>query len=753
MSQSNGKRYNVAIIGLGHRGYKTHFLSLHGSPSESVVAVCDVDKTRLDKFSSIHSDVPAYLSVEELLSKHEPDFALLCLPHRAYGPCIATLTRAGVPILREKPAAENIDEFNKLVQSPVKVAVAFQKRFEPRYHQLASLLPMLGRITSVRAVLARNFENVGTGWRALGIGVAEDLGVHMTDILVWLFGQPSSLYAQQADSVDSVHQCQEYQSSNVTDISLRWHEKSIIGNIHLSRIAHADTESVIITGSYGTAILDDRKVRLLDASGAEVVAVHDTSSKPMVMRRIVHGFGDYVTGVTESYPGSIETFLATVMTSEATKRSFNTGKREIISAPEQDEGHFPWPIITSDTEKAIVRQLHSPAAIYDRSNIIETFEDRWRKLHGLKHVLVCCSGTTAILHMFEALDLKPGDEILCPVYTFFATVTPMLQYGAVPVFCDSLEDGNLDPNEILQRSTPRTKAVIVTHMWGLPCRMAEIVKNAKSVNGGIRVLEDCSHAHLAVVDGKTVGTWGDMAAWSLAGNKNITGGHGGIFATNSSHYHAHAVTHGHFNSRAKQEVPHDHPLRKYCLTGLGLNLRAHPLAIAMVDAQLSDHPVAQKYRETWAKYMIQHLSDIPFLRMPAVANAKTDQHSWYAFVMQFNESRAPKGLTRDNFVEKLHGLGLEKVDIPGSTRLLCDLPLFVETAQAIPRFGNPGPWKRPQEPCEFPRALAFHNNSIKLPVWTRAKDENIVKMYVRGIQKVARELLVGNGHSAISAGL
>lgn len=165
--------------------------------------------------------------------------------------------------------------------------------------------------------------------------------------------------------------------------------------------------------------------------------------------------------------------------------------------------------------------------------------------------------------MFEALDLRPGDEILCPVYTFFATASPMLQYGAVPVFCDALPDGNLDPDEIIRKSTPKTKAVIVTHMWGLPCRMALIMKNAKQVNGGIKVLEDCSHAHGAMVDGKIVGSWGHMAAWSLQAKKNITGGQAGVMATNSTDYYSRAILHGHFNKRAKQEVALDHPGRKF----------------------------------------------------------------------------------------------------------------------------------------------------------------------------------------------
>ncbi|POR32483.1 Uncharacterized protein TPAR_07311 [Tolypocladium paradoxum] len=737
--------YRIALIGIGHRGYKTHFVSLHGSVSEVIVAVCDANKKTLDQFSAKHPDIPAYQSIEDLLAQHKPDFALVCLPHTVYGKCIEALASAGVPILKEKPAANNIEEYDSLLKLPVPIGVTFQKRFEPRYHQLVSLLPMLGRVVSFRAVLARNIENLASSWRASGVGVAEDLGVHMIDILIWLFGEPDSLNALK---IDAVRQFQKYSGDDIADISFKWNDKALIGNVHLSRVAHADSESITITGTSGTAILNDRKVTLVDASGTQIVSVEDTSSKQMVVRRMVRGFGDFIHGVTSRYESSLESHRSTVQVLDAAKLSFLSEKGEYIPIRRNGEEHCPWPIITPEIETALVDQAHSSLSIYNRSNVYETFEDRWRALHGLKHALVCSSGTIAILHMFEALNLQPGDEVLCPVYTFFATATPMLQYGAVPVFCDSLEDGNLDPAEILNRSTSKTKAVIVTHMWGLPCRMKEIVEKAKSVNGGIKVLEDCSHAHTAMVDGKMVGTWGDMAAWSLQAKKNITGGQAGVFATNSTDYYAHAITHGHFNKRAKQEVPEGHPLRKYWLTGLGLNLRAHPLAIAMANVQLSNHAVAQKWREHWARRIIHHLRDIPFLQLPDVANETTDRHAWYAFVMQFDASRAPEGLDREAFVKLLTDRGLSEVDIPRSTGLLHDLPLFTNTAEAIPRFGTPGPWKKPQDTEEFPRALAFYNGAIKLPMWSRAQDGAIVDRYIKGFLDTAQEQLRVSGPAA-----
>ena len=105
-----------------------------------------------------------------------------------------------------------------------------------------------------------------------------------------------------------------------------------------------------------------------------------------------------------------------------------------------------------------------------------------------------------------------------------------MQFGAVPIFCDSLDDGNISPEAIAASITPRTKAVVVTHMWGMPCNMSAI-RDILRKHSNVLLIEDCSHAHAAKIDGQFVGTFGDAAAWSLQGQKSISGGEGGITLT------------------------------------------------------------------------------------------------------------------------------------------------------------------------------------------------------------------------------
>jgi dTDP-4-amino-4,6-dideoxygalactose transaminase len=115
--------------------------------------------------------------------------------------------------------------------------------------------------------------------------------------------------------------------------------------------------------------------------------------------------------------------------------------------------------------------------------------------------------------MFEGINLGRDDEIICPTYTFFATISSVVYTGAHPVFCDCDESGNITVAEIQKKITTKTKAVIVTHMWGMPCDMDKIVILCKKNN--LYLLEDCSHAHGAEYMGSKVGTFGDAAAWSL----------------------------------------------------------------------------------------------------------------------------------------------------------------------------------------------------------------------------------------------
>lgn len=210
------RAYSIALVGLGYRGYRSHFLSLFEDPSFSVTAVCDTDRVALEAFSAKHQGIPSYCSLPQLLQSHTPDFAIVAVPHRAHIQCIATLAAEGIAVLKEKPVAESIAEYEWMTSLPVRIGVTFQKRFEPHFLHFKSLIPLVGDVAAVEASLALNITNLEETWRAassVGVTVGcalHPLGVQYSD-LTYLFaiGRPGLSYAR--------HACVAVRSTNLRD--------------------------------------------------------------------------------------------------------------------------------------------------------------------------------------------------------------------------------------------------------------------------------------------------------------------------------------------------------------------------------------------------------------------------------------------------------------------------------------------------------------------------------------------------------
>lgn len=394
--------------------------------------------------------------------------------------------------------------------------------------------------------------------------------------------------------------------------------------------------------------------------------------------------------------------------------------------------HFVWPPINREIEKAVIKQLYKSISIYDRSGIFKDFEDAFAKYHRRKYALLCSSGTAAIHSMFVAAGFKEDEEVICPVYTFFATVTPLLFTGAKPVLCDIDGNGNIDPQEIKKKITPKTRGVIVTHMWGIPCEMDEIVKICKENN--LILLEDCSHAHGAKYKGKIIGSFGDLSAWSLQGPKNVSGGEGGVLVTNNEEFYYRALLLGHYNKRCKQEIPKNHPFYKYAVTGMGLKYRAHPLAITIAYQIFKNLEKYLRSKRLFANKMIKALKDEPGISLlPAFFDSKITP-AWYGFVFQYKPAEL-NNLPIEKFFEALQVEGLSEIDRPGSTCPLNLLPLFENPTELFPAYKK---HYFSYKPGDFPKAEKFYQNAIKLPVWTSKNDLKFVNLYIAGIKKVIK---------------
>lgn len=163
----------------------------------------------------------------------------------------------------------------------------------------------------------------------------------------------------------------------------------------------------------------------------------------------------------------------------------------------------------------------------------ELFEHEFAAYVQTGNALAVSSCTTALHLALASLGIKAGDEVIVPSLTFVASANAILYVGAVPVFADVVgpNDWNISPQSIREKITPRTKAIIVVHYAGFPCRMDEIMEIAKE--NGLKVIEDAAHAPGASFMGKKLGTIGDVGCFSFFANKNLTTAEGGMVVTDN----------------------------------------------------------------------------------------------------------------------------------------------------------------------------------------------------------------------------
>jgi dTDP-4-amino-4,6-dideoxygalactose transaminase len=338
------------------------------------------------------------------------------------------------------------------------------------------------------------------------------------------------------------------------------------------------------------------------------------------------------------------------------------------------------------------------------------------------------SGTAALYDLYAGCGIGPGDEVIVPAYGFFATVTPLLHLGAIPVLADCDSRGNLDPADAAHRITGRTSAIMVTHLWGMPADAAAL--RALADEHDILLLEDGSHAHGASIHGKKAGTFGHGAAFSMNGPKPLSAGEGGFVLTDDDDTYHRVLLHGQYNKRCKSEIPKEHPLYRYAVTGTGLKHRIHPLAASIALNQLCHLDDYIKGRQRIAGAITKALEDVPGLSVMTPDDARIP--SWYGLILQYRPGELG-GLPIERYFKALRAEGCLEADRPGSTRPLNLLPLFQDPEGMFPGYADEFRYG----PGDFPKAEAFHARSIKLPVWHRDEDLPLAGQYAEAFRKVS----------------
>ncbi|MEN3185781.1 MAG: DegT/DnrJ/EryC1/StrS family aminotransferase [Atribacterota bacterium] len=209
-------------------------------------------------------------------------------------------------------------------------------------------------------------------------------------------------------------------------------------------------------------------------------------------------------------------------------------KLAILGGAPLNKNPFPvWPAFSEKTKKEALRPLETGLVNYWTGTKGMEFERKWAEYCGCQFGISTTNGTSALHTALAACEIGPGDEVIVTSYSFIASAFCVLQAGAIPVFADvRRETHTLDPEDVEKKITPRTKAILPVHLYGIPCDMDALMDIAQK--HGLYVIEDCAQAHGSEYRGKKVGSIGHAGCFSFCQSKHFTtGGEGGCVTTDS----------------------------------------------------------------------------------------------------------------------------------------------------------------------------------------------------------------------------
>ncbi len=331
--------------------------------------------------------------------------------------------------------------------------------------------------------------------------------------------------------------------------------------------------------------------------------------------------------------------------------------------------------IKAEIDEAIASILDN--AIFVNGAPLASFEINFAKYMGVAHCIGCGNGTDAIEIALEALGIGSGDEVLVPAYTWISTASAVSRVGATPIFVDVHPDFyTINVNKIEAKITPNTKAIIPVHFYGLPADMAAILKIAATHN--LKIIEDCAQAHNATINGKKVGSFGDMATYSFYPGKNLGAyGDGGAVVTNDRNLDQKAR----MIARLGQQGKHNH-----IITGRNSRLDSMQAAILNVKLNYLDEWTAK--RQLAADWYLDLLKDVP-IKLPTLPSVNY-KHVYHLFVIQsdrrdeLKEFLSSKEIdTQIHYPKPLHQVGIfnEQGAFPVAEAMsdkLLSLPMYAE---------------------------------------------------------------------------
>lgn len=317
----------------------------------------------------------------------------------------------------------------------------------------------------------------------------------------------------------------------------------------------------------------------------------------------------------------------------------------------------PWPSFSEEEVQAVSAVLRSNKVNYWTGNECREFEKEFAAWCGTRYAVALANGTLALDLALKALNIGPGDEVIVTPRTFMASVSCVVNAGAIPVFADvDADSGNLTASTIAAVVSPRTRAVICVHLGGWPCDMDPIM--ALADQHGFKVVEDCAQAHGALYKGRRVGGIGHVGAWSFCQDKIMTtGGEGGMVTVNDEAlwrsmwaYKDHGKSYAAVYERAHP------PGFRWVHEGFGTNWRMLEVQAVIGRIQLQRMEDWNHRRASNAQALLSVCREFDVLRVPSPA--EYSRHAWYKFYAYIIPARLKEGWSRDKILQEISAQGV-----------------------------------------------------------------------------------------------
>ena len=323
----------------------------------------------------------------------------------------------------------------------------------------------------------------------------------------------------------------------------------------------------------------------------------------------------------------------------------------------------PWPSFTQEEADAVSQVLLSNKVNYWTGTECREFEKEFAAWAGTDYAVALANGTLALDVALQAMGIGEGDEVIVTPRSFIASVSTVVNAGAIPVFADvDNNTGNISATTIAPKITDKTKAIICVHLAGWPCDMDEIMALAKQHN--LWVIEDCAQAHGAKYKGKPVGSIGHVGAWSFCQDKIMTtGGEGGMVTTNDKALWQKMWEYKDHGKNYDSIYHKQHPSGfRWLHDSFGTNWRMMEMQAVIGRIQLKKMAEWTKIRTQNAKILrdalTQFAGEQQFLRIPDIEFHQVmggdSVHAYYKYYVYVRPENLPENINRDSILNALN---------------------------------------------------------------------------------------------------